>query len=289
MASDLTWLPEDLAHGVPFDIRLLSVVRFAQRAVDGWNHEQICEAGRLLDGILQRWKADQGDPTRWGLNIPGYANNHPIRKDADPWECAGPEVSDPVDLYLERILKDKYRPYFDAVSNWGPEHEERALAVLCLIYCRDHDPDLRYINVSTGHVVAFKAAFHLAVRVLPRTPDVLRLVASVSTGWIERKAPEIKKYEEYRRGQAERASLGGKARWGGPERTSVKAIIEELARKMDWGGEFQRPSDLWPKFYARLDEELLSPREGADVYYFDGGSMTFDAFKKNLSRIRKKL
>jgi len=290
MANDLTWLTQDLAHGVPFDLRLFRLTRFSQRAVDGWNHEQISDAGRLLYGILQRWKHEHGEPSRWGLNVSGYVSNNPVREDAEPWDCAGPEVSDPVDLYLHRILKDKYQPYFDAVSDWGPHHEERVLAVMCLIYCRDDDPDFRSTNSSMGHLVAFKAGFYLALRHLPRVkePEIFRLVAALSTEWIDRKAPEIKKYEEFVCKQKEKASLGGQARWGGPERSSVNAIIKDLARKRSWGGEFERPSDLWPKFYAKLDEAQLSPRELDDVYYFDGGEMTFDAFRKSLTRIRKK-
>lgn len=291
MANDLTWLTDDLAHGVPFDLRLFPVGRLAQRAVDGWNHEQISEAGQMLYGILQRWKDEQGALPRSGLDIPGDVNTNPVREHAEPWECAGPEISDPVDLYLNRILEEKYQPYFDAVSDWGAQHEERVLAVMCLIYCRDDHLDFGNTSLRTGHLVAFKAGFHLAVRILPRTgePELFRLVAAFSTEWIDRKAPEIRKYKKYRRQQAERARLGGKARWEGPERTFVKAIIEKLALKKEWGGEFTRPRDLWPMFYARLDEARLSPREGEDVYFFDGGSMTFDAFKKSLNRIRNKL
>jgi len=88
---------------------------------------------------------------------------------------------------------------------------------------------------------------------------------------------------------AAKGRLGADVRWAG--RDEVAAIIRELARQRDALGDHMKPSELWPHFFAALDNIGLKPREHgkplevASIDY-SGGSMTYPAFKKAITRNR---
>lgn len=87
--------------------------------------------------------------------------------------------------------------------------------------------------------------------------------------------------------RSEQGRLGAAAKWKG-KRAHV-AAAESLSKQMDQLGDPLEPGDLWPLLYAELDDAGLDPREDGDnCYRYDGGVVTFEAFRKTIQRARQK-
>ena len=82
-------------------------------------------------------------------------------------------------------------------------------------------------------------------------------------------------------------------------RGNVSEIINELALKLDWLGDYLSPKDdLWPELLGIIDERGLRPVEKLDnnripveINYRDGdgkpGCIKFSSFKAMISKARK--
>lgn len=84
-------------------------------------------------------------------------------------------------------------------------------------------------------------------------------------------------------------TIGATVRWAG--RGEVTDIIKSLAGERDYLGDYSKPSDLWPKFYSKLDELGLKPQEseiasGEKVITYEDGEMRYEAFRKHVQRNR---
>ena len=77
-------------------------------------------------------------------------------------------------------------------------------------------------------------------------------------------------------------------RWA--ERAEVLEIISRLATRPEHRDD--EPRDLWPHLYAELEAAQLSPEEhGHGVgkqYDYNGGSITYEAFRTQVNRVKKK-
>lgn len=89
-------------------------------------------------------------------------------------------------------------------------------------------------------------------------------------------------------GEARRADRqAGAAAVNAERRAPHAGIIAVLARRMDELGDPEKPGELWPELYAKLDSANLNPKDRGDRYNFDGGSITRENFSKALRRARK--
>lgn len=84
--------------------------------------------------------------------------------------------------------------------------------------------------------------------------------------------------------RSEQGRLGAAAKWR-RNRAHVDAA-ESLSKRKDGLGDPLDPSELWPLLYAELDDAGLDPREDGDCYRYDGGEVTFEAFRKAIQRAR---
>jgi len=72
-------------------------------------------------------------------------------------------------------------------------------------------------------------------------------------------------------------------------RTSAAAIIRELAPMKDHLGDYLKPKELRPLFFAKLDELGLSPVEDKLGVTFGDDRRTWDSFRAAISREREKI
>lgn len=79
---------------------------------------------------------------------------------------------------------------------------------------------------------------------------------------------------------------GAAIRWADDTRRTIMEIIARLSAKQD-----ATPSDLWPEFWAELDDAgFRSPKEESDHYEhpdLPDGKYTYEAFRKNIARARR--
>lgn len=104
-------------------------------------------------------------------------------------------------------------------------------------------------------------------------------------------AGAVRKEEQHSVLAAKKGKRGAAARWAG--RDVLTAIIQELACRHDSWGEPLRPSELWPHFFAELDDLGLHPVErdpdplkDASIE-FRGGNIKYLAFKEQMRQKRK--
>lgn len=87
------------------------------------------------------------------------------------------------------------------------------------------------------------------------------------------------------REQSDRGARGAQKRW--QKGAEVSDIIQELARQKDWFGDPVPPGDLWPQLYSAMEDAQLNPCERDNRYSYDGGSINYEAFRKQVQRKRK--
>lgn len=280
------WLTQDWMSGIPWNRNLHAPVRFAQSYLHGWNHTQAQTAWQNLESVFEQWKRDHG-------TTPGH---HPVYQEQDPqgnhtetppWLCAGVTVADPVDLILQRLAPEEYPPFVELTSPWS-RSEEVTLALICVRHAAlphrglavDYPPD-------TARFVAIKAGFWLM------TEETQKAIEQGREGFLkatEILGPGFKRDRAYRERQSIRGRKGSDVRWGGGARETATYIIQSLAQWTDELGDRLNPSELWAPFYGELDSEGLDPREADNtIYYGDGRSMTYDAFRKAIQTTRKSI
>ncbi|MCC5810035.1 MAG: hypothetical protein JJU06_06650 [Ectothiorhodospiraceae bacterium] len=102
----------------------------------------------------------------------------------------------------------------------------------------------------------------------------------------------------YWRRQRHNAAAGADARWSGnAAHVRLQEIVHGLAARRDELGDPEPPGELWGALYGALDDAGLEPQDpepdlsGEQRYYLygsDGRRYNFGAFKKAVSRARKK-
>lgn len=80
---------------------------------------------------------------------------------------------------------------------------------------------------------------------------------------------------------------GAEARWA--TLSDITRIVESLAKKRDELGDPLRPAELWPELYSELERKGLRVEDLGDRYKFKGDEKTFDAFRRQVQRIRERL
>jgi hypothetical protein len=88
--------------------------------------------------------------------------------------------------------------------------------------------------------------------------------------------------------QRKKGSRGASARWKNDGRADVDYMIKELSGERDEFGDHVPPAELWPKLYGKLDQARLNPRDHDTDYTYHGGSITYEAFRRRVQRIRNK-
>lgn len=79
----------------------------------------------------------------------------------------------------------------------------------------------------------------------------------------------------------------GKLRWANPHDDLKNGIIAMLAKRKDVLDDPLPPNELWGPFFAELEDKGLHPvDDGDDAYLWDGGRITYDAFRKQVARNR---
>lgn len=105
--------------------------------------------------------------------------------------------------------------------------------------------------------------------------------------------PDTVEGEKYRNAQSERGKRSAEKRKNSVpvEREMLNSLVEKLAKRRDALGDYIPPSELWEPLFGEMDAEGLSPclsiNKGAYTYSA-GAEYTFDAFKSQVQRIRKK-
>lgn len=85
---------------------------------------------------------------------------------------------------------------------------------------------------------------------------------------------------------ADKGARGGKAKAERSAGAAAHEHVAALARLRDALGSPEEPHELWPKLWQRLDAVGLDPKDHGDRYVFDGGEYTYEAFRKQIRRIR---
>ena len=299
MGDEAVWLDENWLHGIPWNASLFGAVRVAQGALTGWDHEKARAASSQLFEVFERWTTDGEMPNAGEQTAAGIEDPSARRDGAPPWESAGWDVVDPVDLLQRRLVRDEYQPFIELSAKWN-NREETALALLCLHFAADRFDTAAtaglltmappYTNTSPSFL-ALKAGFQLMLRWLIREygdPPETRIRAAKA--FIEIAAPDIRDGHKYRERQSSSGQRGAKARWGGGEQEIVNTIIARLAKQKDGLGDPEPPFELWPQFFSALEDRGLRPHEaeaGDAVTYGDHATrITFEAFRRHVQRAR---
>ena len=100
----------------------------------------------------------------------------------------------------------------------------------------------------------------------------------------------LKEHAKHGREFQKRQAEAGRQRW--KERGEVLDIVTGLAGQKDMIGDYLPPRELWSEFWSMLDHLDLNPQEiGQGVEKridYDGGSITYEAFRKHIARNRPK-
>jgi hypothetical protein len=86
--------------------------------------------------------------------------------------------------------------------------------------------------------------------------------------------------------QSERGKKGADVRHKRSLTAAVQKHVEALAKLKDGLGDYLEPSQLWPRLWDRLDAAELSPQDCGDHYVIEGGQYTYEAFRKQIRRLR---
>ena len=74
--------------------------------------------------------------------------------------------------------------------------------------------------------------------------------------------------------------------------TLMTPLFELLAKRRDEIDDYLKPSELWPILETHLDSLNLHPRQTetgtAKQYNYEGGSITYENFRKSIRRIRRR-
>lgn len=302
MGDEAVWLDEDWLHGIPWNASLFGAVRVAQGALTGWDHEKARAASSQLFEVFERWTTDGEMPNAGEQTAAGIEDPSARRDGAPPWESAGWDVVDPVDLLQRRLVRDEYQPFIELSAKWN-NREETALALLCLHFAAERFDIAAtaglltmappYTNTSPSFL-ALKAGFQLMLRWLIREyedPPETRIRAAKA--FVEIAAPDIRDGHKYRERQSSSGQRGAKARWGGGAQIIMEAIIDRLAKQKDGLGDPEPPSELWLQVYSALEDKGLRPDEaesGKVITYGDPPvSITKGAFCRRIQRAREGL
>ncbi len=107
----------------PWLLKIL--IEDAQRELDGVPEDAINLLSEVLSAVFETWKREHGElPVRRGRLPLDFES-------AEPWHCAGPAVSNRVDLAV-KLLNDEYRPFLEVSNKAGLS---RVLALLILQDC----------------------------------------------------------------------------------------------------------------------------------------------------------
>jgi hypothetical protein len=102
---------------------------------------------------------------------------------------------------------------------------------------------------------------------------------------------------ELREKRSRAGTDGATQRWKGTE--AVRKAVGKFARRKDTLGVPIPPSELWPELYSALEDEELNPRDQGGsrsltdpsdpaVYEYDGGSITYNAFREQIRIARNR-
>ncbi len=89
---------------------------------------------------------------------------------------------------------------------------------------------------------------------------------------------------------ADKGRKGAEARWASKD--DVQAAIKRVALRLDELGDYLQPVELWPQLYAELESAGFRDIKektvnGKAFYDLGSGSITYDAFRKQVQRLRK--
>lgn len=130
--------------------------------------------------------------------------------------------------------------------------------------------------LHNGDLMGALDAAHMAQMIMRTSESIMAL-------------PYVERAIAYSDAQSEKGKAGAAARWSGRE--GISEIICSLAMDRDALGDDVPPSELWPELYAALDLKGLNPRETGDplenaVIQYDGGTIKYGAFKRQIGRAR---
>jgi hypothetical protein len=107
-------LHENWLEGLPLQPNDAIPALIAAQYLEGFTEDAVRNLSEELIGLFGEWKNEHGEPPQ-PMGLLGIA---PAIADAEPWQCAGFSVNDPVDL-LERLIKDEYTPAMELVDRYG--------------------------------------------------------------------------------------------------------------------------------------------------------------------------
>lgn len=138
-------ITHDWMTGIAFDADLLAPIVHARLILNGWSHEQAHGVWNALSEVLRQWKADHGMAPEI-LGIPRRF------EDIEPWECAGTNVADVVDLVVR--LDSSYPPFRELLSRSQLSMSE-IYAVICLrcasLSQERRTPGLQYVMTANPY------------------------------------------------------------------------------------------------------------------------------------------
>jgi hypothetical protein len=145
-------------------------------------------------------------------------------------------------------------------------------------------------NISTARNIANMGL------VILRSGDLHSATRSSASAWkifcygmMAAVEPGYRLGQKYHDTQSAKGKLSAAARWSSPTQDLVSSIIAKLAVQKDELGDDLPPRELWEPFYADLDSCDLNPRsEGDDKYLYGGDSITYQAFRVQINRLRNR-
>lgn len=118
-------ISEDWLNGRTRHKEALAPVLWAREELKGWTEEAARELWALIEDCFNQWKTECGTPPQlfhYPSGVLSELGPEPVDPSKiEPWFCAEPWVSDPVDL-LEHLERTKYQPFTDITSKipiWG--------------------------------------------------------------------------------------------------------------------------------------------------------------------------
>lgn len=162
-------LHENWLEGLPLQPNDAVPALIAAQYLEGFTEGAVRNLSAELIGLFDKWKSEHGEPPQ-PMGLLGVA---PAIADAEPWQCAGFSVNDPVDL-LERLIRDQYTPAMELVERHGSAALYSILALRELAIVSEN-PGLAFGIIQNRHTETAMKATLLVLLAEDRT-DIDRRV-----------------------------------------------------------------------------------------------------------------
>jgi hypothetical protein len=214
-------------------------------------------------------------------------------------------IAKKADSILSPEAKSWFKVDLSPPADWfDPEYPHLVLGEIHRMFCKlpEYYPAWMSFTDEEMEAVAVLLALRKAVRAtrgIDPQKALQLLNSGVVLGHTVTKAhvmPREESARKYSGTQSEKGKKGAAARWeSNGAQVKVKQIIESLAPRRDWLGDFEPPNELWPVLFSEMDAASLNPveaeaeAEDPTYEYAANQKIKYSAFRRRLQRLRKEI